>query len=821
MSIHSAARSARISVVLILIFSAVFGVPDTAVFCAENDAQTSPPSAPALPPPGLSEVVYRVGGLSQRLISLKTTLSAMSSFTSLEHALGEAENQIQQFETALGAINADDLRSYQQLARLKKELRNLSETVALSTGALETDIQRIETERQTWNDEKTQWEQWHDLLKADLSLEGVAEAFSRAEADMADAHTLLSEKLGPLLGIHQKTGEIQARIDALETRINTMMTQRRGDNLKSDTPPLFSSAYVRQLIDLYSAPETLFNPLPLPESPFYREKGWVLILQVAVFGVLLTLLRRHRPVLLGHPIRRFLGTRPVSVALLVPVFTLTFLYGTPPALWQMGFQTLAGVTLARLTTAFVKEAWINRAIGILVLVLISFQALLALGIPMSLMRLFVLVWSGAGGIYYWRRLRLDSAGKEEMPAWRLWTLRLIVLLFVLIAITDIIGLSGFSIQVLSGSIGTALLMIMGWLMVRLSRVALEMGIEQLPMEGFNFLRNTANAILSRVLLVLKGGIGFFVAVNLLVVWNLYTLPSEAAATILALGFSAGGARITVGLVLVAGIILYSAFVLSWLVQRILMDKVFSRSHMDAGARLSIARLAHYGLIFIGFLIALAVMGVELKNITLIGGALGVGIGFGMQTLVNNFVSGLILLFERPIKVGDIIEVGGQTGRVTKMGLRATTVETFDRAEVVVPNGTLISNQLVNWTLGDRSKRLVIDVGVAYGSDMEAVIRILADVAANNEKVLKTPGPSVAFAKFGESSLDLQLRVWIADYNDGVSVKTALMLEIDRRFREAAIEIPFPQQDLHVRGMDEAVILQLNQLLSKLERTGDV
>jgi small-conductance mechanosensitive channel len=232
-----------------------------------------------------------------------------------------------------------------------------------------------------------------------------------------------------------------------------------------------------------------------------------------------------------------------------------------------------------------------------------------------------------------------------------------------------------------------------------------------------------------------------------------------------------------------------------------MESVLNRRQMDAGARLSIVRLIHYALILVGFLIALSALGFELKNVTIIGGALGVGIGFGMQAIVNNFVSGLILLFERPIKVGDMIQLSdGQQGQVLNVGLRATTIQTLDRAEVVVPNGDLISSQVINWTLGDRSMRLIIPVGVAYGSDVETVMRVLMAVAMDEPKVLKDPQPRVLFLNFGESSLDFELRVRIADFDDRFTTRSALIREIDRRFRAEGVEIPFPQRDLHLRSV---------------------
>lgn len=174
----------------------------------------------------------------------------------------------------------------------------------------------------------------------------------------------------------------------------------------------------------------------------------------------------------------------------------------------------------------------------------------------------------------------------------------------------------------------------------------------------------------------------------------------------------------------------------------------------------------------------------------------------MQAIVNNFVSGLILLFERPIKVGDVIQLSdGQQGRVTNLGLRATTVETLDRAEIVVPNGDLIASQVTNWTLGDRSMRLIVPVGVAYGSDVETVMRVLMAVATENENVLKAPQPKVLFLNFGDSSLDFELRVRIANFDDRFSIKSTLIQEIDRQFRIEGVEIPFPQRDLHLRSVD--------------------
>jgi potassium efflux system protein len=171
------------------------------------------------------------------------------------------------------------------------------------------------------------------------------------------------------------------------------------------------------------------------------------------------------------------------------------------------------------------------------------------------------------------------------------------------------------------------------------------------------------------------------------------------------------------------------------------------------------------------------------------------------------VSGLILLFERPVRVGDSIEIDGKWAEIKRIGLRATTVQTFDQADVIVPNADLVTNQVTNWTLSNRRVRLVIPVGVAYGSDVPLVMEKLMACGKANPNVSKTHEPQVLFLRFGESSLDFELRVWVMDADFRVKVQSELHQEIDRSFRDANIEIPFPQQDLHLRSADESVVLR--------------
>jgi len=260
-------------------------------------------------------------------------------------------------------------------------------------------------------------------------------------------------------------------------------------------------------------------------------------------------------------------------------------------------------------------------------------------------------------------------------------------------------------------------------------------------------------------------------------------------------------------------ILYGSFLASWILQKLLVDEVLVTRRVEMGVRVSVGRLIHYVLIFVGFVLALLVLGFEFTKLTIMLSALGVGIGFGMQAVVNNFISGLILLFERPVRVGDYIEFGGNWSEIKRIGLRATTVQTFDHADVIIPNADLITNQVTNWTLSNRLVRISIPVGVAYGSDVSLVMETLMTCAAANPKVAKTPVPHVLFLSFGENSLDFELRVWALDADEMLFARSELLQEIDRSFREAGIEIAFPQRDLHLRSLDESVILRPQKITS--------
>ncbi len=236
------------------------------------------------------------------------------------------------------------------------------------------------------------------------------------------------------------------------------------------------------------------------------------------------------------------------------------------------------------------------------------------------------------------------------------------------------------------------------------------------------------------------------------------------------------------------------------IRKLLVERLLIRTHMDIGARQAVGALSRYVVLFIGLLIILQTVGINLTTLNVIAGAIGIGVGFGLQNIASNFISGLIILFERPIKVGDRIEVGNVEGDVIEIGARSTTVLTNNNIAIIVPNLKFISEPVINWKHTDSKVRFEIPVGVAYGSDVRLVEKLLLEVARENADVLKDPSPDVCFTEFGDSSLNFVLRVWNrSQLNRKKVLFSALNFAIHDKFKQHRIEIPFPQRELRIRG----------------------
>ncbi len=299
--------------------------------------------------------------------------------------------------------------------------------------------------------------------------------------------------------------------------------------------------------------------------------------------------------------------------------------------------------------------------------------------------------------------------------------------------------------------------------------------------------------------LLKGLLALAVTPLLLLQWGFSWTDIQGWLEVAFFGFNVGTVRLSVATVLIALGLFVGGIVVTRTLQRWLDQGPLNVARIEQGIAHSVRTGVGYAGFILSGLLAVSYVGFDFTNIAIVAGALSVGIGFGLQSIINNFVSGLILLVERPIKVGDWVIVGENEGLVRRISVRATEIQTFDRSSMIIPNSELITGTVVNWTHGDSVARVTINVGVSYDSDAQAVHDLLLEIGKAHPKTLEIPRVRVVFEDFGASSLDFTLRVYIADVMDQLELRTDLRLEILKRFREENIEIPFPQRDLHIKS----------------------
>jgi small-conductance mechanosensitive channel len=248
----------------------------------------------------------------------------------------------------------------------------------------------------------------------------------------------------------------------------------------------------------------------------------------------------------------------------------------------------------------------------------------------------------------------------------------------------------------------------------------------------------------------------------------------------------------------------------------LQGRILKRFDIDPGIQFTLARITQYVIVVIGILISFQFLEINLTSLAVIFGLLSVGIGFGLQNITANFISGLIIMFERPITVGDRVEVGDKEGDVIEINIRSTKIRTLNNISIIVPNTQFVENDVINYSHGDSTFRLDITVGVAYSSNLDTVLKALNEVADEHPKVMKYPRHQVHLTEFGDSAWEMQLRVWIPNVKERYILRNELNQAIVRKFEEMKVEIPFPQRDLHLRS---SIDLPVNTRFNKEENPG--
>jgi small-conductance mechanosensitive channel len=516
---------------------------------------------------------------------------------------------------------------------------------------------------------------------------------------------------------------------------------------------------------------------------------------------------------------------PTAMALVVSLGFTPRLHPLAPPLFTHLVATVLVVPTVRIVRRLAPPAMNPLVIGLPVFFVVDQVRYMMETAPAIERVVFVLELLFALGFLLWlvRPSRFTQVTPEMLrqPFFRVVgvAMRVAIVLFAVAIAAEVAGLGNLSGLLGSGTLRSAYaaLLFYGMLKVAQSLVAYALVLRPLRLlRMVSRQRVRVRRHLDRGLGLLAAGAWVYATVS---VFGVAGSLRAFLAGLLGAGLTVGALSISLGDVLVFVLVVWLSFALARSVNFVLEEDVFPRTRMARGVPYAISSLVRYTLIFLGFLVALAAAGIELGKLTVVAGGLGVGIGFGLQNVVNNFVSGLILLFERPVQVGDVVQIMSQNlwGEIRRIGIRASVIHTWDGAEVVVPNGYLISDAVTNWTLSDRRRRVEVNVGVEYGTDAQRVIDLLLEVAHSHPNVLETPPPRAFFLGFGDSALTFVLRGWIADFNDGFAVRSELGVVVQRALAEAGIGVPFPQRDLHLRTVSPTAVSELGLASTPVRR----
>ena len=770
-----------------------------------------PPVATETTFPGLNEVIPQSNEVTARLTAANAVIAQADSLEDVHQQLADLAGKLKKMEEQF--TNWEDAVNWPLNRLMTAEVRysQIDEEQKQQLEVLAKLFKNLEELRTTWAKEKDFWQEWHTaLLKSGVKIP--AEVFTKTRQSIEE---LLQRIAGASAKLIKQQEDFSSEQEILANRlllIDETLRQLRQETFRRNAYSLFSLDFYRQLTPELFAEyrENFISTIRLPDG-FWHRHGWIIILQLISTVMLASLLslrrKRSKPISADW---RFLFKHPASGAIFITLAATSTLYENIPPAWGWLMLTIATIAGTTLVAAMAENKRRRRLIRVLAIVYLLSEALKISGLPTPAYQLYEVILCAVAAPTCLLFIRLRRREEPDRFGPYMVSLYLICLVSLVGLVTALLGFATLSIHLIDAVLGTIIIVFM----VRMAVHLADGGITE-------FLRQ--NWVRDRQL-VMKLGIStagrlktlarIFILVNaalyILVVWGVYSDVDVAVTTLLSYEYTIGEFSISVYMVAIVVLVLYLTNLLSWVLQAFADAHYLTPRKTDFGVKAALKRLLHYIIFTIGFFVAVSMAGLDLQKFTIIAGALGVGIGFGLQNIVNNFVSGLILLFERPVKVGDTINIDDQWGTITRIGMRSTVFETLDRSEIIVPNSDLISQKVTNWTFTSNISRIVLTVGVAYGSSLDKVLEILMRVAKEHPEILDEPETSAIFTGFGESSIDFELRVWISDIGKRLKVKSELGQAVDRYFREEGITIPFPQRDLHLRSIES----NLQEILKK-------
>jgi potassium efflux system protein len=410
-------------------------------------------------------------------------------------------------------------------------------------------------------------------------------------------------------------------------------------------------------------------------------------------------------------------------------------------------------------------------------------------------------------VRWFRRTWLQAIDGSRSTAGR-WMDRMAFaagILLVAATVANVLGYLQFADLLGDGVVSAGFAALAAWVLVRVLDGVIAVALGSPPLATLYLVQRNRNRATRNARRTVRIGLAALWVMVVLRYSHLWDLTLSVASDLLGAPIVVGELAFTLGDVLVLVGSLWVSFLVARVVRAVLEEEVLSRLQLPRGIPYAISTFTGYTVLVVGVLMAFVAAGFDLSRIAIVVGALGVGVGLGLQEIVKDLVAGAVLLFERPIQLGDIVQMGDLNGDVRRIGLRSSTVRTFDGAEVIVPNSSFTSSQIVNWTLSNRVRRVDLPVGVAYGTDPAGVIALLEELAVRHPDVLDDPPPKALFMQFGDNALEFQLRVWITRSEQWVFIRSELAVAVVAALAAHGITVPFPQRDVHIRTVDPELL----------------
>lgn len=790
-----------------------------AVFClyfpSGNAQDVEPAPAPLLPIP-LSEIPTQAAAVNSLIAQVEALQSRAPVFDSIEVDLSERERTIGKrlvsLRAALAAAASREAISElgQEWLDLDRQLEDWEKELRDRAGVIERQLTIVNARSEVWRltvVQAAEAEAPDDLI-----------SLARSNLDMLQqAKESLEGLRERALALQGKVGRSRASVQEALDRVSAEETDLLANLIRRERPPLWSEAVTDvPAVELVARAKRELDEWWLEVYSTIRGELDRVIFQILVLLGLALLVRRARKsarawTATDPGISRGMSVfeKPVALAALIVLLLTPWIFvSTPPAI-DDAVGLLLVLPVLRLVSPLLEKP-VRPALYLLAaLYLIDRFRDLVEAAPVVARIIFIFEMIVAIAITLWlirsQSLHGDTESKNKGRDRIRFGLDAALVLLVIAALGAVAGFMRLAVLIGYGVLNSAYLALLLAALLQTADAIIALTVHS------QFAQRSR--IISARKDLLRRRTRTFLTLAALVTWILITLDLFAlrdylmtfVGAVLFAEFRAGAIALSLADVFAFVITIAAAIWIARLFTLILEEDVYSRIELGRGVPFAISSVVKYGIIALGFLLAVGAMGMGMDRITILLGALGVGLGFGLQNVVNNFVSGLILIFERPVQVGDSVEVSSIAGRITRIGIRSSTIRSFDGADITIPNGSLLSDALTNWTMTDRTRRIDVNVGVAYGTNPDEVIEVLTGALKGQEGLLEQPEPQVLFTGFGDSSLDFVLRAWVADNDQFVKIRSKIALEVNRGLEERGIEIPFPQRDLHVRSVAAGVL----------------